>query len=144
MPAFDQWHPKMINFCFRIKPSSKKSKLLCKYCGCVSYCTSKCQNFDIPDHQEECTALSKLGSLRFFIDDKTRLIYRIWLRLKVIRSAYCSTAHDMTEINYVMLICHHLFQKEAVDDGQLYFEEIPTEPPTNRYFSDLMDRKIIN
>ena len=50
----------------------------------------------------------------------------------------------MTEINYVMLICHHLFQKEAVDDGQLYFEEIPTEPPTNRYFSDLMDRKIIN
>ena len=103
---------------------------------------------DIPDHQEECTALSKLGSLRFFIDDKTRLIYRIWLRLKVIRAAYFSTAHDwekeMTEINNTIIICHHLFQKEAVDDGKLYFEEIPTEPPTNRYFSDLMDRKIIN
>ena len=48
----------------------------------------------------------------------------------------------LTDINNVILICHHLFQKEAVDDGQLYFEEIPTEPPTKRYFSDLMDRKI--
>ena len=99
---------------------------------------------DIPGHQVECTALSGLGSLRFFIDDKTRLIYRIWLRLKVIRSAYCSATHDLTEINNAILICHHLFQKEVVDDGQLYFEEIPTEPPTNRYFSDLMDRKIIS
>ena len=51
---------------------------------------------------------------------------------------------ERTEINNAILICHHLFQKEAVDDGQQYFEEIPTEPPTNRYFSDLMDRKIIN
>ena len=25
-----------------------------------------------------------------------------------------------------------------MDDGQLYFEEIPTDPPTNRYFSDLI------
>ena len=50
----------------------------------------------------------------------------------------------MTEINNVILTCHHRFQKEAVDDGQLYFEEILTEPPTNRYFSDLMDRKTTN
>ena len=57
----------------------------------------------------------------------------------------CSTLHDlMTDINNAILILLHLFQKEALDGGQLYFEEIPTEPPTNRYFSDLMDRKIIN
>ena len=103
IPALNYSHPKKPNFRFSIKPSNKKSKPLCKYCGCVSYCTSKCQNLDIPDHQEECTALSKLGSLRFFIDDKTRLIYRIWLRLKVIKSAYCSTLHDLGVQNILTL-----------------------------------------
>ena len=50
----------------------------------------------------------------------------------------------MTEINNAIIICHHPFQNEAVDDGKLYFEEIPSEPPIRRYFSDLMDRKTIS
>ena len=50
----------------------------------------------------------------------------------------------MTDINNAIIICHHPFQKEAVDDGKPYFEEIPTDPPIRRYFSDLMDRKIIS
>ena len=50
----------------------------------------------------------------------------------------------MTYINNTILIFHHIFQKEALNGGQLYFEEIPTEPPTRRYFLDLMDRKIFS
>ena len=50
----------------------------------------------------------------------------------------------MTEINNAIIICHHPFQNEAVDDRKLYFEEIPSEPPIRRYFSDLMDRKTIS
>ena len=63
--------------------SIKNNPLFCKSCLCVAYCSTKCQNSNGANHAMECKLLSNVGSLRLFIDDKVRLIARIWMRKKV-------------------------------------------------------------
>ena len=63
--------------------SIKKNPLFCQSCLCVAYCSTDCKYSDAGNHENECEMLLKVGSLRFFIDDKVRLIARIWTRMKV-------------------------------------------------------------
>ena len=57
---------------------------MCKFCGCVVYCSSTCLKNDVDNHAEECNLLvNNAGTLRYFVDDKVRLLVRIHLKSKV-------------------------------------------------------------
>ena len=62
---------------------TEKDVVMCVGCGCVCYCSARCKDENIEDHREECQLLANNAqSLRFFIDDKVRLLVRIYLKNK--------------------------------------------------------------
>ena len=59
----------------------------CSKCGLVTLCSKECFKKCEEEHSRECAVLRHMGDLRFFIDDRVRLILRalLWLKKKGVR-----------------------------------------------------------
>ena len=71
------------------------------------------------------TAKGKMSNL-------SMILFPIFTKLLVFEEKHSSTL--------IMII----FQEEALGKRATHYEELPTNPPKKRYFSDLMDRKYLH
>ena len=74
-----------LNFKSRRFPKAVQTISCSSGCGMVVYCSQECREASVDSHGPECARFrcESVGTLRFFIDDKVRLILRIWLKLQV-------------------------------------------------------------
>ena len=116
--------------------STTKAAVCCQSCGCVVYCSTACRQSDMNDHADECRLLvNNMGSMRYFVDDKVRLLVRIYLKNKVNAPFYFLVC-TFRGFAFIQLF---FIQPRLLQRCPSVHEWVPTDPPTKRALDDLMD-----